>query len=301
MGGAVQDESCGNHPKRAPRRRPSRPHHSGFVGWRQQSPPFNGEEPVRVVSLLAVLPRLLALCLSLLGAQALAEYTQAPDGSVLLDIDTSDRYLVAGGAKFYIPPAQWSVYSNANLVPLPWATIHAITKLPRDGTLIRQNGYAAVYVVMGQRFWYVQSPAELEYWGHWGTINNIPNTPWEDRFTNYNYSVLVRERSTSQVYLWNAGARYPITNPSDLVFFGGEARVKTVPLGALTLFPNVPWCGVRLRERTSLITYMLGRNYSTTPPSLAKSVTTGFENSVVPDGSLASFPLGAQGSLFCLQ
>lgn len=254
---------------------------------------------MRVASRLAVLPRLLVLCLSLLGAQALAQYAPAPDGYVLLDTGTSSRYLVAGGAKFYIPPAQWSVYSNADLVALPSATINAITEMPREGTLLRQNGYAAVYVVVGQMFWYVQSLAELDYWDNWETINNIPNYSWEDRFQNYSYSVLVRERSTSQVYLWNAGGRYPITNPSDLAFFGGEASVKTVPLGALTLFPNVQWCGVTLRERSSTTVYMLGLD-STAPSALKKSVTTGIANSIVPDGSLASFPL-RPGGLYCIQ
>ncbi|MCP3143844.1 hypothetical protein [Pyxidicoccus xibeiensis] len=243
---------------------------------------------MRVVSRLAVLPQLLALCLCLLGAQALAGYAPAPDGYVLISLETQDRHLVAGGAKFFIPSAQWGLYSSHPTMTLPKATVDAVTRLPWDGTLLRQHGYAAVYVAMGGMFWYIQSPAELAYWGNWDTINNIPNHSWQDPFQDYNNKALVRERSTNEVYLWIAGAKFLITNPSDLVFYGGESSVKSVPLGALANITNAPWCGAVLQERSDSTAYLFG--YRNTP-TIARTAKPWTPHGFVPDGALAPFPV----------
>ncbi|MBN8472417.1 hypothetical protein JYJ95_38435 [Corallococcus exiguus] len=245
-----------------------------------------------------MLPRWLAVCLGLFSAQALAGYASVPDGYVLLSTDNLSRYLVAGGARFYIPPAQHGLYSGATTVALPQATIDSYTQIPQEGTLIRQKGTSEIYVVVGQAYWWIPSPTELAYWDDWRMVNDIPNSDWRGPFINYSYKVLVQERSTSQVYLWVAGAKYPITNASDLDYFGGGSSVKFVPLGTLASTTHEPWCDANLRERSSSTVYNLGYiNSSST--SMRKSVTSAPADSDVPDGALASVPLFSYG-LSCI-
>ncbi|WP_338267403.1 hypothetical protein [Corallococcus caeni] len=253
---------------------------------------------MRAALLLVILPRWFAVCLGLFGAQALAGYTSVPDGYVLLGIETSNRYLVAGGARFYIPPAQHSLYSGATLVALPQATIDSYTQIPQEGTLIRQKGTAAIYVVVGQAYWWIPSPTELDYWDDWRMVNDIPNSDWRAPFFNYSYNVLVQERSTSQIYLWVAGAKYPVTTSADLDYFGGLSNVKVVPLGTLASTTYEPWCGANLRERSSSTVYSLGWvNSSST--YMRKSITASPAHSAVPDGALSSIPLFS-GELACI-
>ncbi|MBN8232719.1 hypothetical protein JYK02_34895 [Corallococcus macrosporus] len=241
------------------------------------------------------------MCLVFFGAQAFAQYTSVPDGYVLLGIGTSNRYLVAGGARFYIPPAQHSLYSGATTVALSQATIDAITQVPQDGTLIRQKGTAEIYVVVGQAYWWIPSPTELAYWDDWRMVNDIPNSDWRSHFLNATYNhVLVQERSTSQVYLWVAGAKYPVNTPADLDYFGGWSSVKVIPLGTLASTTYEPWCGTNLRERSSSTVYNLGYvNSSST--TMRRSVTANPANSVVPDGALTPVPVfNVSGGLSCI-
>ncbi|MHA7629364.1 hypothetical protein [Corallococcus sp. M7] len=253
---------------------------------------------MRAISFLAILPRWLAVCLGLFGAQAFAGYAPVPDGYVLLSSDTSSRYLVAGGARFYIPPAQHALYSGANLVSLSQATIDSYTQIPQDGTLIRQKGTSEIYVVVGQAYWWIPSPTELAYWDDWRMVNDIPNSDWRGPFINFSHKVLVQERSTSQVYLWVAGAKYPITTTADLDYFGGWSNVKVIPLGTLASTTHEPWCGANLRERASSTVYNLGYiNSSST--TMRKSVTASPADSEVPAGALTSVPLFSAG-LSCI-
>ncbi|RKG80739.1 hypothetical protein D7W79_07230 [Corallococcus exercitus] len=255
---------------------------------------------MRAALLLAVLPRWFAVCLGLFGAQAFAGYTSVPDGYVLLGIETSNRYLVAGGARFYIPPAQHSLYSGATLVAQPQATIDAVTQIPMDGTLIRQKGTAEIYVVVGQAYWWIPSPTELDYWDDWRMVNDIPNSDWRSPFINYSYNVLVQERSTSQIYLWVAGAKYPVTTTADLNYFGGLSSVRVIPLGTLASTTHEPWCGANLRERSSSTVYNLGY-VNRSHPSMSRSVTSSPAHSVVPDGALAPVPVfNVSGELSCI-
>ncbi|QDF00441.1 hypothetical protein BHS05_33935 [Myxococcus xanthus] len=244
---------------------------------------------MRVIASLAALPRLLALTLCLFGAQALASYASVPDGTVLLSSDNTNRYLVAGGARFFIPSTQWSLYSGANLVVMSQSAIDAITQIPQDGTLLREHGYAAIYVVVGGTIWWIPSPTELDHWDDWKTINNVPRQ-WETAFQDYSVQVLVRERTGTQVYVWIAGAKFAITNASDLAYYGGEPNVKTVPLGTLASYTSEPFCGVSLRERSSSTVYYLGY-HAYAPTTLRKYAALWAADGVVPDGALASFPV----------
>nr|WP_211194222.1 hypothetical protein [Pyxidicoccus fallax] len=230
--------------------------------------------------------------LSLLGAQALANYAPVPDGYVLLSIDNSSRYLVAGGARFYIPPAQVSLYSGASTVALSQATINSYTQIPQDGTLFRQINTSQVYVVVGGMYWAIPSATELDYWDDWKVINNIPNSNWQEAFVNLAFSnkLLVQERTTSQAYLWVAGAKFPITNSSDYTYFGGGGSARIIPLGSLANITSQPWCGANLRERSSSTVYALGY-ISSSSTTMRKAATSAPAHSDVPDGALAPFPV----------
>ncbi|WP_371823530.1 hypothetical protein [Myxococcus sp. CA056] len=256
---------------------------------------------MRVTSSFSIITRWLILGLSLFGAKAFAGYVSAPDGYILLGIETSNRYYVAGGARFFIPPAQHSLYSGRSTVALPQATIDSYTQVPMDGTLFRQIGTTPIYVVVGQRPWWIPNPTELDVWDDWKEVHNIPNSNWSDPFIDYTYamSLLVQERTTSQIYLWVAGAKYLLTDPADIAYFGGYSSVKTVPLGTMASVPNEPWCGAVLRERSNSTVYAVGFINSSTP-GLRKHATTHPTHGVVPDGALSAFPTMSVSSLSCI-
>ncbi|WP_426747639.1 hypothetical protein VZQ01_09670 [Myxococcus faecalis] len=69
---------------------------------------------------------------------------------------------------------------------------------------------------MGQRPWWIPNPTELDFWDDWKEVHNIPNSNWSDPFIDYTYamSLLVQERTTSQIYLWVAGAKHLLTDPA---------------------------------------------------------------------------------------
>ncbi|WP_434347046.1 hypothetical protein ACN6A1_01390 [Myxococcus virescens] len=246
---------------------------------------------MRIASFLSIFPQWLILSLSLLGTQAFAQYVPGPDGVILLGIGTANRYLVAGGARFFIPPAQHSLFPGT-LVALDQSTIDSYTQIPRDGTLFRQYGTSATYVMAGQMHWLIPSLEELDHWDDWKTIHVIPNSNWGDPiyFFNYSNTILVRERSTSQIYLWIAGAKFPLTDPADIAYYGGSTNVKTIPLGSMAGMTSEPWCGTVLRERSSTTAYALGYHLGDNPLIMRKAVTTAPAGGVVPDGVLSSYP-----------
>ncbi|MCE9667419.1 hypothetical protein LY474_06285 [Myxococcus stipitatus] len=247
---------------------------------------------MRRVSFNLILARWLALCLGIVGTQAFAEYAPL-DGVVLFGQETSNRYIVAGGTPFYIPPSQWSVYSSAITIVTPQATINSYERVPREGTLFRQYNFPnTIYVVVGKRYWLIPTTTELGYWNNLGfkPIFDLPSSAWSEHFLDYSYKVLVAERSTSQVYLWISGAKYPITNTSDLDYFGGSASVREVPLGSLAAFTHQPECGTRLRERSSSTVYDMSYHLPDPNSPMYKSPSTLAEHGTVPDGSLAPFP-----------
>lgn len=257
---------------------------------------------MRVTSPLACITRWLVLGLSLFGAQAFAGYVDAPDDVVLLGIGTSNRYYVAGGARFYIPPAQHSLYSGRTTVALPQATIDGYTQVPRDGTLFRQIGTSRIYVVVGQRPWWIPNATELDAWDDWRVVYDIPNSNWSDPFIDFTYaqSLLVMERTTSDIYLWVAGAKYLLTDPSDIAYFGGYGSVKWVPLGTLAEISSEPWCGAVVRERSSSTVYVTGFINPSTPSMLKYATTYPYTAyGVVPDGALSGLPTSSFG-LACI-
>ncbi|QQR46441.1 hypothetical protein JKA73_10355 [Myxococcus xanthus] len=252
---------------------------------------------MRVLSSLAAIPRVLAMMFCLFGAQALASYATVLDGTVLLSADNTSRYLVAGGARFFIPSTQWSLYSSANLVVMSQSSIDAITQIPRDGTLAREKGQIAIYVFVGGMPWWIPNPTELDFWDDWKTINEIPSY-WEAPFQDYSIQqVLLRERTGTQIYIWTTGLKIPITNASDLAYYGGESNVKTVPLGTLANHSDSePYCGAILRERSSSTSYYLGYSAGL----MRRYATTSAPHAVVPDGALSSFPVTTSGP-YCIQ
>ncbi|PTL85515.1 hypothetical protein [Vitiosangium sp. GDMCC 1.1324] len=87
-----------------------------------------------------------------------------------------------------------------------------------------------------------------------------------------------------------------VTNPSDLAFYGGEANVKTIPLGSLVDRPDKPECGSTLRERSSSTVYAFGMYYS--DRTLRKRPVSAVAGGIVPDGSLSSIPAGGDACIW---
>nr|WP_217441675.1 MULTISPECIES: hypothetical protein [unclassified Myxococcus] len=232
---------------------------------------------------------MIALGLGLFGAQALAGYAPYADGHVLRASDTTNRYVVAGGARFLIPAGEWIHYVFAPSVTQPQATINTYEVIPRDGTLIRELSETAIYVVVGAKDWWVPNPTELGFWDDTTSVNNVP-TGSRDVFPMLVYSALIQDRTSSDIYLFVAGAVFPVTTPADLAYFGGSSAVKVVPLGTVGQYTNEVYCGTLLRERSSSTVYYMG--YRSSSPTMWKGEVTGVTaDGVVPDGALSSFPL----------
>jgi hypothetical protein len=105
---------------------------------------------------------------------------------------------------------------------------------------------------------------------------------------------LLRERSAAAVFLYAGGAPFWVPDPTWLDRFGGWGAVRTVPDGTLGAFDGVPDEGTLLREWSDVKVYRIQsgqRCWVTTPSELAKH--GGFPTvRVVPDGALASIPVG---------
>ncbi len=242
----------------------------------------------RIMSgVFAALAALLVLSSEPARAQGYAPYF---DGTILTDsADSSSRYLIVGGAKFRLSASERPYFFTLVRYIVPRSTLDAITNIPREGTVLRERATAPVYVIIGNRKWYVPSVEELQHFGGESAIRTVPqgtlNNWWFDVMRD---GLLVRERPDAEVYVIAGNARFWVRTEADLAYYGGWANVKTVPDGSMDNVSLWPACGTFLRERSSGLIYAIsdaGGKYLIQNPGSHEWAN----HLVVPDGALSRF------------
>jgi hypothetical protein len=170
-----------------------------------------------------------------------------------------------------------------------------------DGTLLRSNAQpAVVYVVFGGAKFRLDAAnavgfdvtrTQLE---PSSVVNGLPFAPVD--------GTLLREANDPRVFVVYGRAKFWIPDPPTLASLGFTfARVRVVPPGALANIPLVPRRGTLLRKqgdpRVFLVTRMptVGnvRSWVTSPQVLASRCLSWANVRLVPAGSLAVLPRGA--------
>ena len=188
---------------------------------------------------------------------------------------------------------------------LGWANVHLIPdqivapfrRCPADGTLLNERTQAPVWVVYGCTRYWVSDPTELSVLGGWSQVKQVPNRSVTQNPPNYWPPVnswppegaRLTERTTRDIYMIVAGAKFYIP-PSEYPYFvTSDIRVQTVPYRALTSaptgfnpIPNAPANGTAFRWRSGTTSYIFDGGWAypiSNPNDCPEQVN------VVPDGS----------------
>jgi hypothetical protein len=102
-----------------------------------------------------------------------------PDGSVLREASGSNVYVVYGGAKFWIPdpatlfrlfPTGWSVVQM-----VPDGALSGLGAAPSDGSILREEHSAYVYLIEAGTKRHISTPAALRRYGGWPMVHVVPD------------------------------------------------------------------------------------------------------------------------------
>jgi hypothetical protein len=213
--------------------------------------------------------------------------SSSPDNTVIAVATDTSRWLIVGGARFYIHPDQWANFA-APSTTLSSSAINDITPIPRDGTLLQQSGRPEVFTVVGGMYFHVPDPTELQYFNP-SQLRLLPSN--NQHFPFYSGSgggKLVKERTGTQTYLLQGHAKFPVSATESPYY---TAPVQIVPNTSLAKISNTPDCGVLLRERATADNYLYTGNgkYKLTSRELE---ALGGASTVkeVPQGTLAAYP-----------
>lgn len=102
-----------------------------------------------------------------------------PDGSVLREASDPKVYAIYGGAKFWIPDAA----TLFRLFPAGWALVQAVADgtlaglgtVPSDGSILREEHSAYVYLIETGTKRHITTPAALRRYGSWSSVRIVPD------------------------------------------------------------------------------------------------------------------------------
>lgn len=102
-----------------------------------------------------------------------------PDGSVVRETSDPKVYVIYGNAKFWIPDAQTFV----RLFPQSWATVKVVpdgtlaplSVIAKDGTILREETSAYVWLMQHGTKRHITTPAVLNKYGGWKMVRVVPN------------------------------------------------------------------------------------------------------------------------------
>lgn len=101
-----------------------------------------------------------------------------PDGSVLREISDPSVYVIYGGAKFSIAdpatlfrlfPTGWAVVQV-----VPDGTLAALGAVPADGTVMREENSAYVWLIEAGTKRHITTPDVLRRYGGWSVVRTVP-------------------------------------------------------------------------------------------------------------------------------
>ncbi|NMO17018.1 hypothetical protein HPC49_14445 [Pyxidicoccus fallax] len=185
------------------------------------------------------------------------------DGTILRETGKPAIYVIAGGARFWVPtPASWGTYrdalglSDASIRQVPAGSLQGISASPADGTVVRELGKPALWVYQGGgRFWV----ASLEAWGTYkavtgatdAIIRNIPPGSLSWTLVDVNGQdegrvredlprdgTVVRELGRTGIWVYRGGGRFWVPTPASWDSYKAatgttDASIRNIPLGSL--------------------------------------------------------------------
>ncbi len=110
------------------------------------------------------------------------------EGFVLREVGSPEVWVIVAGAKFHIVSANIlrSFYGGwPNVIVTRGGHLNGVSRIPADGTLLREHGRPEVYVIQGQVKRHVTRGDLLKPFGGWtavrlvppGSLDAIPNGP----------------------------------------------------------------------------------------------------------------------------
>ncbi len=160
------------------------------------------------------------------------------DGTLLRERSSSQVYVMAGGAKFQIREEFDLGFPEPDIQVVPDGSLARIPDIPRDGTLLRERSSAGVYVMVSRAKLAIPSLKEFHALGYresdirvvpTGSLARLADVPRD--------GTLLRELSSSQVYVLKDGRRYDTGTKEERDCRGYRGEVLVVPNGSLTGIP----------------------------------------------------------------
>jgi hypothetical protein len=100
------------------------------------------------------------------------------DGSMMREVSYPHVYVIYGGAKFHLPTSDWVEKKGGwNAVKVvPDRALDQLPATPGDGTLLREQSSAAVYVMGGGTKRWIRSPDRFNQLNYdWNNIREVPD------------------------------------------------------------------------------------------------------------------------------
>ncbi|MFP2906095.1 SGNH/GDSL hydrolase family protein [Pyxidicoccus sp. 3LFB2] len=169
------------------------------------------------------------------------------DGTMLRATGTPEVYVIRGRAKFRIPNPDW--FADNGVDPafvrvVPHDVLSRISDIPQSGTILRESGNPAIYVIAGgARFWVPDAASWSNYRNALGLtdaairqvppggLQHIPATPAD--------GTVVREVGKSGVWVYQGGGRFWVPSPSAWTDYKAatgitDASIRPIPTGSLS-------------------------------------------------------------------
>ena len=152
-----------------------------------------------------------------------------PVNGTLLREENGAIWVIFGGAKFHVPdPATLNrLFGGQPIFQLWDGALNGIPTAPIDGTLLREEN-GAIWVIFGGARFHVPDPATLnrlfggqlfQLWN--GAPSGIPLIPVD--------GTLLREESSTQVFLIQGGHKVPVPNAVGLVHVLWNGALSQIP------------------------------------------------------------------------
>jgi hypothetical protein len=157
------------------------------------------------------------------------------DGTLLKEESKDEVYLIVGGAKVHVPnPEQFSAMGleSSAIRMVPDRTMSTVPDVPVDGTLLRELGQEAVFIVVGGAKMHVPNPEQFSAMSlDAGLIRTMPNLRMGQVPDVPAEGTLIREFSSARVYEIRDGKKVAVTPPQGAV-------VQVAPDGGLNNTPS---------------------------------------------------------------
>lgn len=105
------------------------------------------------------------------------------DGAVLREQNSAPVVVIFGGAKFWIPSPDIlnRLYGGwGKVIIVPDGSLNPVPTTPRDGTILREENHAEVWLFESGKKRHITSPDVLSRYGGWAVVHIVPDAATAD-------------------------------------------------------------------------------------------------------------------------